>query len=59
MVRRKKGRGHVSRPKNGACKLRARVRVDEWPSIAVAAQSAGRFAVAQVLITWPAVQKVR
>jgi hypothetical protein len=59
MVRREKGRGYVFRPKNVACKLRARVLVDEWPSIAVAAQSAGRFAVAQVLIAWPAVQKVR
>jgi hypothetical protein len=51
MVRRKKGRGPVVRPENGTYKIFAWVRVDEQPSIAVAAQQAGQFAVAQVLIT--------
>jgi hypothetical protein len=51
MVRRKKGRGPVVHPENGASKILAWVRVDEQLSIAVAAQPAGQFAVAQVLIT--------
>jgi hypothetical protein len=59
MVRRQKGRGPVVRPESGTYKISAWVRVDESPSIAVAAQPAGQFAVAQVLITCLAVQKAR
>jgi hypothetical protein len=50
MVRQEKGRCPVFRPERGARNLLACTRVDEQPSIAVAAQQAGRFAVAGVRV---------